>query len=182
MLNSSTNRNSFYLLNSKSFKSLEIRKTNFDSVLILEMNNLKHFIKIPNDISFSILDNKDIRFFSEKSSLSFIMFKKNLDDFNSKKHFYKRKLELNGLGFKFLNTDDIITLKLGYSHLVHLQRPKTLTKIAIRKKKILLEGIDKIKLSNFANLMYQSRKYDNYKGKGFFFSNTKRKLKEIKKK
>lgn len=186
MLTFSDKQNISFFINSKDFDNIEFRKIDQDSVIVLCFKSLKYFIKVPKNISFFITEFKQVCFFTHKnveSLLPFLVFKKFLTSFNSNKHFYKKKLELNGLGYKFLNTDgDTITMKLGYSHLVSLPRPSVITRIAVKKKKVLIEGIDKIKLSNFANTVYQSRKYDIYKGKGFFFSNVKRKLKEIKKK
>lgn len=160
------------------------RKTVSDSILTLFSENQNSFFKIPKTVSFSLEKNKQILFFvkKEENIKDLLSFKTLLYNNINNKTVFKKKLELNGLGFKFLNVDKTVDLKLGYSHLISVARPKIITKIAIKKKRITLESIDKIKLGNFANLLYKLRTYDSYKGKGFSFLNIKKKLKEIKKK
>lgn len=160
------------------------RKTASNSILTIVSNNQNFFFKIPKTVFFTLEKEKQIVFFVTKKEniKDLFSFKTLLISNNNVKNSFKKKLELNGLGFKFLNTDATVDLKLGYSHLVSLPRPKVVNKISIKKKRVTLESNDKIKLGNFANLIYKLRKYDSYKGKGFSFVNVKKKLKEIKKK
>jgi large subunit ribosomal protein L6 len=182
ILNMNTNLSFTYLITPST--RILFRKTATDSVLIIVHENQELFFKIPKTVSFVIEKDKHIVFFikAKENIRDLLSFKSLLINTNLSKNLFKKKLELNGLGFKFLNINESVDLKLGYSHLISLSRPKTITKIGIRKKRVTLESNDKIKLGNFANLLYKLRKYDSYKGKGFSFLNIKKKLKEIKKK
>lgn len=182
MLNSNINNTFSFSYPIRPSTSLFFRKTASNSVLTLSVENKESFFKIPSTVSFFIEKDNSILFFvrTKENIRDLLSFKALLT--NTTKTLFKKKLELNGLGFKFLNIDEKVDLKLGYSHLISLPRPKSITKIAIRKKRVTLESNDKIKLGNFANLLYKLRKYDSYKGKGFSFLNVKKKLKEIKKK
>lgn len=184
MLKSNMNTNLSFIYPITDSTQIFFRKTVSNSILTIVVEKQEFFFKIPKTVSIFIEKGKHILFCVETKEdiKDLLSFKALLASTNSSKNIFKKKLELNGLGFKFLNVNENVELKLGYSHLISLSRPKTITKIAIRKKRVTLESNDKIKLGNFANLLYKLRKYDSYKGKGFSFLNVKKKLKEIKKK
>lgn len=97
---------------------------------------------------------------------------------------FKKKLRLKGLGFR-ISVDMMkreLSLKLGYSHLISLDIPDYITNIKSKKNVMLLESLDKVALGDFFKKIYDLRKADAYKGKGFSAQYEKRKLKIIKKK
>lgn len=102
---------------------------------------------------------------------------------------YRKKLSLKGLGFRMRvieNTDqlkeNILELKIGYSHLKLLRFPLDIKVKIVKKTRIIIESANKVQLGNFAKEVWSTRKPDSYKGKGFWFKYEKMKLKGIKKK
>ena len=80
---------------------------------------------------------------------------------------FKKQLVLKGLGFKadVLNDSSLLELKLGFSSKIILT----------------LEACDSVAVGNFANKIRSLKFPDAYKGKGFWYKNEVRSLKEIKK-
>jgi len=118
---------------------------------------------------------KSFRIFFNK----FLALKKNYD--KSK----KKKLKLNGLGFRmhFSKNVSTLNLKLGYSHFISLQIPTEKVCLTLLKHNVLrIESFNSIFLGVFFKTIYFFKPCDSYKGKGFVFSYKKTKLKPIKKK
>jgi large subunit ribosomal protein L6 len=171
------------ILNLNDYKTLKLISVNNNFILLFNGLLRENFIKIP--VSLSIIKHEHFLEFSPKDSddiFTLDNFGKNLNDFLVKNNVFKKKLKINGLGFKINNANNFINFKLGYSHLISIKTPIEITKFSPRKKKIKIESLDKIKLGNFVNKIYNLRKSDIYKGKGFSFWNIKQKFKEIKKK
>ena len=83
---------------------------------------------------------------------------------------YKKDLELVGVGFKAVNTGNILDLALGYSHNIIFEVPSELKVSTLTEKgqnpKIFLEGSDKQLLGQVAAKLRGLRKPEPYKGKG----------------
>lgn len=79
---------------------------------------------------------------------------------------YKKELLLKGLGFKAtLEKDKILTLKLGYSHLIKIAVPENIS-VKIKNNNIHFISTDKQQLGNFVNYIKSLKFPDSYKGKG----------------
>ncbi len=83
---------------------------------------------------------------------------------------FTRKLELVGVGYKAVNTGNVLDLALGYSHNIIFEIPKEL-KVSTETLKgsnpmITLEGSDKQLLGAVAAKIRSLRKPEPYKGKG----------------
>lgn len=168
----------------KIFESIELCQTSFGSLVVLKNNNKKSFLKIPSEVSYVKKDGFIIFSVADEANYSLLTTFKNLfnDTTTATKSVLKKKLELNGLGFKINITKEDLNLKLGYSHPIILDLPSEINRVNFAKKKLSIESSDKIKLGNFAKRIFLLKKYDCYKGKGFSFVNVKKRLKEIKKK
>ena len=87
---------------------------------------------------------------------------------------YKKDLELVGVGFKAVNTGNILDLALGYSHNIIFEVPKELKVSTTTEKgqnpKIFLEGSDKQLIGQVAAKIRGLRKPEPYKGKGVRYS------------
>jgi len=96
----------------------------------------------------------------------------------------KKKLKLKGLGLKVNLSSDLKSLdfKLGFSHLISLEIPQKGIYISVQKNVVCVEGIDPVKVGNFANKIRSLRVPDSYKGKGFWYKYEEENLKEVKKK
>jgi len=83
---------------------------------------------------------------------------------------FEKKLELVGVGYKAVNTGNILDLALGYSHNIIFEIPKELT-VETKTEKganpiITLQGIDRQLLGQVAAKIRSLRKPEPYKGKG----------------
>lgn len=86
---------------------------------------------------------------------------------------YTISLELVGVGYKAVCTNNVLELSLGYSHNVFFQLPVEVTGSAIMEKgknpKVILESIDKQLIGHIAAKLRSLRKVEPYKGKGVRF-------------
>ena len=71
---------------------------------------------------------------------------------------------------------------MGFSHLISLEIPQKGIYISVQKNVVCVEGIDPVKVGNFANKIRSLRVPDSYKGKGFWYKYEEENLKEVKKK
>jgi len=96
---------------------------------------------------------------------------------------FKKRLILKGLGFRLGVSEDLnfLELKLGYSHTLKIRIPKNYITVKIDKNYLNIEGFDKTKVGNFSNQIRNLKYPDSYKGKGFWYKDEIRVLKEIKK-
>jgi large subunit ribosomal protein L6 len=86
---------------------------------------------------------------------------------------YKKEMELVGVGFKAVNTGNVLDLALGYSHNIIFEVPSEI-KVATATEKgknpiISLEGSDKQLIGQVAAKLRSLRKPEPYKGKGVKF-------------
>lgn len=85
--------------------------------------------------------------------------------FNGVAKGFEKKLQIEGVGYRAELKDNIIVLYLGYSHSIELEIPEGL-KVFLEKSNILISGIDKQKVGQFAADIRSYRKPEPYKGKG----------------
>ncbi len=83
---------------------------------------------------------------------------------------YEKKLEVNGVGYKAAKAGKKLTLSLGYSHPVEMEDPEGI-ETAIEQGAggatvIVVKGIDKEKVGQFAAEIRDKRRPEPYKGKG----------------
>lgn len=95
----------------------------------------------------------------------------------------RKKLILKGLGFRasVLSSENILELKLGFSHIIKVVIPSNDISIKVDKNSLIVEGADPVKIGNFATYIRNLKFPDSYKGKGFWYKNETITLKEIKK-
>ncbi|GAB3896137.1 50S ribosomal protein L6 [Larkinella knui] len=86
---------------------------------------------------------------------------------------YRLELEIVGVGYKAVATNNILQLTLGYSHDIYVAIPTELKVTAVTEKgqnpKVILEGIDKQLIGDVAAKIRSLRKVEPYKGKGIRF-------------
>ena len=87
---------------------------------------------------------------------------------------YKKQMELVGVGFKAVNTGNVLDLALGYSHNIIFEIPKELKVETVTEKgknpMIILEGTDKQLIGAVCAKLRSLRKPEPYKGKGVKFA------------
>lgn len=82
------------------------------------------------------------------------------------KNGYKRELEIYGVGYRFQPKGSELVINAGYSHPVSLIVPKGIEVEGVSNTEIILKGIDKILIGEFAANIRKVRKPEPYKGKG----------------
>lgn len=78
---------------------------------------------------------------------------------------FERKLEIEGVGFRASVEADSLVLNIGYSHPVKLKIPEGI-KAVVEKNVIIISGIDKGAVGQFAANVRAEKKPEPYKGKG----------------
>ncbi len=79
---------------------------------------------------------------------------------------YKKTLEVNGVGYKAQKQGKKLILSLGYSHPVEMEDPEGVETTVDGQNKIIVSGIDKEKVGQFAAEIRDKRRPEPYKGKG----------------
>jgi large subunit ribosomal protein L6 len=79
---------------------------------------------------------------------------------------YEKKLELIGVGYKAEKKGKKLVLSLGYSHPVEMEDPEGITTEATSATQVIVKGIDKAAVGNYAANIRAWRKPEPYKGKG----------------
>ncbi len=83
---------------------------------------------------------------------------------------YAKKLEVNGVGYKAAKAGNILTLSLGYSHPVEMVDPEGVETVLEGNNVIIVKGIDKEKVGQFAAEIRDKRRPEPYKGKGIKYA------------
>jgi large subunit ribosomal protein L6 len=84
---------------------------------------------------------------------------------------YKKVLEINGVGYRAAKAGNKLTLSLGYSHPVEMIDPEGVETTLEGQNKIIVSGIDKEKVGQFAAEIRDKRRPEPYKGKGIKYDN-----------
>lgn len=79
---------------------------------------------------------------------------------------FKIELELKGVGYKAKVNGKFLDLALGFSHDIKIGIPETLKVITPSATEIIIEGVDKQLVGQFAAEIRSYRKPEPYKGKG----------------
>ena len=83
---------------------------------------------------------------------------------------YTKELEVNGVGYKAAKQGKKLTLSLGYSHPVEMEDPEGLTVEVPNQTELIVKGIDKQLVGNYAAKIRDWRKPEPYKGKGIRYA------------
>ena len=79
---------------------------------------------------------------------------------------YEKALEINGVGYRGQKQGKKLILSLGYSHPVEMEDPEGIETVMDGQNKIIVKGIDKEKVGQFAAEIREKRMPEPYKGKG----------------
>jgi len=79
---------------------------------------------------------------------------------------YEKKLEIVGVGYRANKQGNNVVLSLGFSHPVELTAPEGITLEVPSQTEIIVKGIDKQLVGNYAAKIRAYRKPEPYKGKG----------------
>lgn len=82
---------------------------------------------------------------------------------------YQKKLVINGVGYSVSKSGNTLTLKLGFSHPIVLEDPEGITTEAPDATTVIVKGIDKALVGNYAANIRKWRAPEPYKGKGVLY-------------
>lgn len=83
---------------------------------------------------------------------------------------FKRQLEINGVGYRAALQGNKMIVSAGYSHQVELDIPEGVKVELPKNTQIILTGIDKQVVGQFAANIREIRKPEPYKGKGIKYA------------
>jgi len=84
---------------------------------------------------------------------------------------YRKVLEINGVGYRAAKSGNKLTLTLGYSHPVEFTDPDGIVSEVEGTNKIIVTGIDKEKVGQYAANIREKRPPEPFKGKGIKYEN-----------
>ncbi|MGI6737349.1 MAG: 50S ribosomal protein L6 [Anaerovoracaceae bacterium] len=79
---------------------------------------------------------------------------------------FEKRLELQGVGYRAEKKNKKLVLSLGFSHPVEMEDPEGIETETPSATEIVVKGIDKALVGNYAANIRQLRKPEPYKGKG----------------
>ena len=82
---------------------------------------------------------------------------------------FTKELEVNGVGYRASKAGKKLTLNLGYSHPVEMEDPEGL-ETTVDGNKIVVKGISKEKVGQYAAEIREKRAPEPYKGKGIKYA------------
>ena len=83
---------------------------------------------------------------------------------------YEKVLEINGVGYRAAKQGKKLTLSLGYSHPVEMEDPEGIETVLDGQNKIIVKGISKEKVGQYAAEIRDKRRPEPYKGKGIKYA------------
>ena len=84
---------------------------------------------------------------------------------------FKKELEINGIGYKASKEGNKLVMNLGYSHLVTMEEIPGITVEVPAPNKVVVNGIDKQKVGQYAANVRAKKPPEPYKGKGIKYAN-----------
>ena len=84
---------------------------------------------------------------------------------------FSKELDVNGVGYRVQKKGKDLVMNLGYSHQVVVSDTEDITIEAPTPNKIIIKGIDKQKVGQFAAEVREKRPPEPYKGKGIKYVN-----------
>lgn len=91
---------------------------------------------------------------------------------------YQKKLQIQGVGYKAEKQGSKLVLSLGYSHPVIMEDPEGITTEVPNANEIIVKGIDKALVGNYAAIIRDWRPPEPYKGKGIRYEGERVRHKE----
>ena len=83
---------------------------------------------------------------------------------------YEPQQEVNGVGYRAAKQGKKLVLNLGYSHPVEMEDPEGIETVLDGQNIIIVKGIDKEKVGQFAAEIRDKRRPEPYKGKGIKYA------------
>jgi large subunit ribosomal protein L6 len=91
---------------------------------------------------------------------------------------FSKKLQLEGVGYRAEKKGNTLVMNLGYSHPVEMEDPDGIETEVPNANEIIVKGIDKALVGNYAANIRKWRKPEPYKGKGIRYEGERIRRKE----
>ncbi len=91
---------------------------------------------------------------------------------------YEKRLEISGVGYLAAVQKGVLQLRVGYANELQVPIPEGLEVTCPDQQHIVIRGVDKQKVGNFAAAVRALRKPDPYKGKGIRYQGEHIRMKE----
>jgi len=126
------------------------------------LNDTKTHIIVTSNLLEKLSSNKNNKNFQDVT-FSFIKFL-----IYGVRFGFKKQLVIEGVGYKasLNNSHSVLNLKLGYSHLITVKIPLNIKVLCPKPSLIVISGICKQDVNNFAARIRKLRLPEPYKGKG----------------
>ena len=92
------------------------------------------------------------------------------NDLKKMKSLHGLTLEVNGVGYRAQKQGKKLTLSLGYSHPVEMEDPEGIETVLDGQNIIIVKGISKEKVGQYAAEIRDKRRPEPYKGKGIKYA------------
>ena len=149
---------------------------------------LLSLIMILSLCSFGVADDRvEVEFWYGLGGATGEIVKNTIDEFNAMQDKYtvigvtkgfEKKLILVGVGYKAEKKGKKLVMNLGYSHPVELEDPEGITTETPDANTVIVKGIDKALVGNYAANIRAWRKPEPYKGKGIKYEDERIRRKE----
>jgi len=83
---------------------------------------------------------------------------------------FKKELDISGVGFRAVKEGKKLVMNLGFSHQVIIEETNSITIAVPAPNKVIISGIDKQEVGQFAADIRKKRPPEPYKGKGIKYS------------
>ncbi len=94
---------------------------------------------------------------------------------------FKKSITINGVGYKSAVQGNKLVLNIGFSHPVNVEIPSDLKVTCASNTEIIVEGISKVRVGQWAADVKAIKKVEPYHGYGIYYTNEPVRRKEIKK-
>ena len=94
---------------------------------------------------------------------------------------YTKSVTISGIGYRAAVQGNKIVLNIGFSHPVNIEIPKNLAVTCPSQTEIVISGIDKNEVGQFAADIKALKRVEPYHGYGIYYTNETIRRKEIKK-
>ncbi|AFS79251.1 50S ribosomal protein L6 [Gottschalkia acidurici 9a] len=84
---------------------------------------------------------------------------------------YTKALDIVGVGYRAQKQGNKLVLNLGFSHPIEMEDPQGISVEVPTNTKIIVSGINKEQVGNYAAIIRELRKPEPYKGKGVRYEN-----------
>lgn len=153
---------------------------NSDSIEIKgKLGNLS--LSIPTDVSIKY-DSTYIYLYSNNKALLGTFISNFTRSLKGVSQGFVVKLQLVGIGYRFLEATSVLKLKVGFSHKMMCKIPENLKITILKPNLISISGINYQEINHFADIVRSVKTPEVYKGKGIKYLDEKIVLKETKKK